>query len=189
MAALHFICGKAGSAKTTLARELGRILPAIVFCEDEWISALGFGIRSLDDDFLTASARCRKLIEPLAIDLLRMGVSVVSDFGGNTVKSRQGIRSIFEAAGADHLLYVIEASDAECLANIHRRNAEKPPGVYWGDVNDEIFHAVRRISLRPRLKRGSVSSDAPPRPERLAGQQVLARNRARGYRRMALRAL
>jgi predicted kinase len=141
MATLHFICGKAGSGKTTLARELGRRLPAVVFCEDEWIDTLGFEIRSLDE-FQTASSKCRKLIRPLAIELLRLDVSVVFDFAGNTIKGRQWVRSIFEAAQADHVLHVIEASDAECLANIHRRNDEKPPGIYWGQVSDETFHAV-----------------------------------------------
>jgi predicted kinase len=74
MAALHFICGKAGSGKTTLARELGRTLPAVVICEDEWIDTLGFEIRSLDD-FQRASSKCRDLVGGLAGELLRLGVS------------------------------------------------------------------------------------------------------------------
>jgi predicted kinase len=153
MAALHFICGKAGSGKTTLARSLGKSLPAVVFCEDEWICTLGFEINSLDD-FVRASTKCRALIGPLAGDLLRLGVSVVFDFGGNTVKARQWVRGVFEAAGADHVLHVIEATDEQCLANIHRRNDEKPVGVYWGHVSDEIFHGVTAYFVPPAPEEG-----------------------------------
>ena len=149
MATLHFICGKAGAGKTTLARELGRTLPAVVFCEDEWIDTLGFVIGSLDD-FASASAKCRTLLGSLAGELLRLGVSVVFDFAGNTIKSRQWVRTIFDGAGADHVLHVIEATDARCLANIHKRNQEKPPGVYWGHVADETFHAVTAYFVPPQ---------------------------------------
>jgi predicted kinase len=160
MATLHFICGKAGAGKTTLARALGRTLPAFVVCEDEWIATLGFEIGSLDD-FLQASSKCRSLIAPLAIDLLRLGVSVVFDFAGNTIKGRQWVRSIFEAARADHVLHMIEASDSQCLANIHRRNHEKPKGVYWGDVSDETFHGVTRYFVPPRPEEGFQVSLTP----------------------------
>src|SRR5438067_13839276 len=119
MATLHFICGKAGAGKTTLARELGRTLPAVVFCEDEWIDTLGYEIRSLED-FQKAFSKCRNLIRSLTIELLGLGISVVFDFAGNTIRARQWVRTVFEAANADHVLHVIKASDAECLANIHR---------------------------------------------------------------------
>ena len=100
MATLHFICGKAGAGKTTLARALARTLPAIAVIEDEWIETLGFEIRSLAD-FAHASTKCRGPIAPLAGDLLRHGVSVVFDVAGNTVKSRRWVRAIFDAAQAE----------------------------------------------------------------------------------------
>jgi predicted kinase len=153
MATLHFICGKTGAGKTTLARTLGRTLPAVVFCEEEWLVTLGFEVRSLAE-FEAAAVKCRALIGPLAADLLRLGVSVVFDFCGNTIESRQWVRRVFEAAGADHLLHVIEATDAQCLANIHRRNDEKPPGIYWGPVSDETFHAVTPYFTPPRPDEG-----------------------------------
>ena len=55
---------------------------------------------------------------------------------------RSWVRTLFEATGADHVLHLLERSDADCLANIHRRNDEKPEGVYWGHVSDDMFHAV-----------------------------------------------
>jgi hypothetical protein len=125
----------------------------VVFCEDEWIDTLGFEIRSLDD-FREASSKCRNLIRPLAIELLRLGVSIVFDFAGNTITSRHWVRAIFEAADVDHLLHVIEASDAECLANIHRRNDEKPPGVYWGQSETKPSTPSRPISPRRNPKKG-----------------------------------
>lgn len=152
-ATLHFICGKAGAGKTTLARDLRCTLPAVVFCEDQWISTLGFEVRSLED-YLQAATKCRSLIGPLAEELLRMGVSVVFDFAGNTLKGREWVRSVFESAEAEHVLHFLEASDSECLANIHRRNEEKPAGIYFGHVADELFFAVNPYFVRPTSEEG-----------------------------------
>ena len=130
--ALHFICGTAGSGKTTLAREVGYRLPAAVFCEDEWIATLGFEMRTVEH-YTAASKRCRGLMASLAVPLLRMNVSVVFDVGGNIARARAYAREVFEAENAEHVLHVIPASDEWCLSNIHRRNEEKPPGIYWGE--------------------------------------------------------
>ncbi|WP_328593090.1 AAA family ATPase, partial [Neoaquamicrobium microcysteis] len=84
----------------------------------------------------------------------RPGVPVVFDFGGNTAKDRAWVREVFEAANAAHLLHVIPASDERCLSNIHRRNVEKPPGLYWGSVSDEMFHAMTRYFTTPQPSEG-----------------------------------
>ena len=56
MATLHFICEKAGAGKTTMARKSGRTVPAVVFCEDEWVDSIGFQLRSFDDFWSACSA-------------------------------------------------------------------------------------------------------------------------------------
>jgi predicted kinase len=161
-AMLHLLCGKAGAGKTTLARELGRTLSAAVICEDEWIAKLGIDVRSIDD-YRDASRRFCNLHEALVPDLLRKGQSVVLDFAANTVERRRWARSLAEAAGADHLLHWIDASDGECLANVHRRNDEKPAGVYFGDVSDELFHAVMPYFVAPGPDEGLNVIHRPPR--------------------------
>jgi len=145
---LHFLCGKAGAGKTTLARALGRTLPAVVICEDEWLRALGFEIRSFDD-YRAASARCRAVIEPLVRQILRAGAHVVLDYAANTRERRAWVRTLFEPEGADHLLHFLDATDDAALAGVHRRNVEKPEGVYFGDVSDEMFHAVTPYFTAP----------------------------------------
>lgn len=142
MATLHFIHGKPGAGKTSLARELGASLPAVVFCEDEYVAATGEPIVTIDQ-FIERSRRLReRLIAPMAIQLLRLGVSVVFDFAGNTVAHRAWVRSVFEAAGADHVLHVLDVSDAECKRRVRERNLTRPAGVYFGDVSDELVDAV-----------------------------------------------
>jgi len=153
MATLHFIYGKPGAGKTTLARELGRTVPAIVFCEDEWFVKLGFQIRSIED-LRDAIAKVRRVIGPLAIELLELGVSVAFDFGGNTPAHRAWVRGVFEAAGADHALHVIDRPDDECLANIRRRNDEQPDGVYYGHVAEEMFAMVTPYISKPSPDEG-----------------------------------
>jgi len=142
VATLHFIYGWPGAGKTTLARALGERERAVVFCEDEWLATLAAEPIATLPQYLEASGRVRRLIAPLAARLLELGVSVVFDFAGNTPRHRAWARAIADAAGAAHLLHVLDVPADECRRRLHERNATKPAGLYYGDVADELFDAV-----------------------------------------------
>lgn len=128
MATLHFFCGKAGAGKSTQARALARETQALLLSEDVWLSRLyGDEIRVFDD-YIRCSQKLNTVITPLVIDLLSAGQTVVMDFQANTRRRRAWCRSIFEAAGADHVLHLMQTPDALCLARIAQRNVELPEG-------------------------------------------------------------
>src|SRR6185312_6839581 len=87
MATLHFICGKAASGKTTLARELAARHAAVLFGEDEWLTLLDVEINSLADH-VRHSKRLKAALAPLAVRLLQLGVPIVFDFAGNAPNDR-----------------------------------------------------------------------------------------------------
>jgi predicted kinase len=157
MATLHFVFGKPGAGKTSFARQLAESERAVVFIEDEWLATLYERISTLDR-FIECSRRARAIIAPLATRILLLGSNVVFDFAGNTCRHRAWVRSIFEAAGADHVLHVLDVSDEECRRRVRDRNAAKPPGLYYGDVADELVVQVMKLIEPPDASEGFVTS-------------------------------
>ncbi len=156
MATLHFIAGKAGAGKTTLARRLGGELPAVVICGDEWLSQISDPITSLDD-YLKASRRLRNALMPHIVELLRLGNDVVLDLGANNTRhGRAWVRTIFEAAGADHVLHYIPVDDATCQARVRHRNETQPAGVFFGIVTEALVDEVNRYVVPPGEDEGFV---------------------------------
>jgi predicted kinase len=145
---LHFIAGKVASGKTTLARRLARELPAVHLCEDQWIALLGGEVRTLRD-YVRQSYRCRKLMGPQAREILRVGTSLVLDFAGNTPHDRAWVRSLFAPLDAAHVLHVIDAPDALCLERLRQRNAERPEGRFWFEVDEAVLVEAARYFVPP----------------------------------------
>lgn len=152
---LYFMCGRAGAGKSTLARQISADTQAILFCEDQWLVRLFDGAPTLEA-YLERRGRIRKLLEEHVPPILAAGFSVVFDFGGNTVRDRAWVRSVFEAAGATHELHYIIASETVCRARVAERNRTKPSGVYWGDVSEAQLDAVNPYFQAPATEEGFV---------------------------------
>ena len=153
MAALHVISGKAGAGKTTLARQLARSIPALLICEDEWLVRLAPPIETVDD-YIEAATKCRSMIAPLSVEILRLGTSVVFDFAGNTTRDRQWSLAIAQRAGVQPVLHYLPADNQTCKARIRERNETRPEGVFFGHVTDLHFDAVTRYFQVPNADEG-----------------------------------
>jgi len=152
-ATLYCIYGKIAAGKTSLARRLAAEHAAVLICEDEWLVRLEAEIKTLDD-FRKHAHRLRAAIGPHVVDLLRLGMSVVLDVPANTPKDRAWVRSLVEAANAQHELHVIEATDELCKARLRTRNETKPEGLYFGHVSEEIFDPVTSLLVPPSEAEG-----------------------------------
>lgn len=125
---LHLLCGKMAAGKSTLSKRLAQEHGAILICEDLWLSKLYPGeIHSLED-YLRLAARVKLVVAAHVQQLLEHGLSVVLDFPGNVPSQRAWFRTLFEAAGADHVLHFIDAPDWLCKTQLQQRNKELPEG-------------------------------------------------------------
>jgi predicted kinase len=151
-ATLHFICGKLASGKTTLAATIAAECDAVLVSEDVWLSRLFPDPIGDFTEYLRRSARFRAALGPHVIDLLRHGASVVFDFAGNVPRERAWVRSVFEAAHAQHVLHYLDASDALCKRRLQRRNAAAPEGSQ--DTTDAEFDAITAYFVPPDPSEG-----------------------------------
>ena len=92
---LILLCGLPGSGKTTLARSLAATWAAVRLCPDEWLT--GLGIDLFDQP---ARARLEIVLTGHARELVRLGMTVVLEFGFWSRAERDEQRLAARALGA-----------------------------------------------------------------------------------------
>jgi predicted kinase len=154
---MHFLCGKMAAGKSTLSKKLAAEFEAVLICEDLWLSRLYADEIHTFEDYLKYSARLKEVLTPHLLDLLKQGNSVVLDFPGNVPRQRQWFRTIFEAAGADHVLHFVDVpDDLERLTKPSGQGASSKTVRWYGETVQRRHEGFVRRSYAGRGYRNAT---------------------------------
>ena len=122
---LMLMCGLPGAGKTTLAKQLAADRHALRLTQDEWLIALG-------SSPWEASTRDRVDLElwRLAQEVLRLGLSVVLDFGLWATIERDEMRRAARSLGVGVELHYLDVPPEELWRRVQARNSEPPWSSY-----------------------------------------------------------
>jgi predicted kinase len=127
------MCGLPGSGKTTLAKRIEREAPALRLTPDEWMTPL-YGEQICEPDTLDqwgdAHDRVEKVQWQLAERAIKLGVSVVLDFGVWAREEREDFRSRAAALGARSELLFVDAPLEVLKERVKARNERTSHDAY-----------------------------------------------------------
>ncbi len=124
-ARLILTCGLPGSGKTTRAIQLAADRGAVRLTKDEWLWALG----STPWDAPT-QGKVEHQLWQLAQQILRLGLSVVLDFGLWARSERDGMRSVARGLGVGVELHFLDVPADELWRRVDARNSRPPWDAY-----------------------------------------------------------
>lgn len=118
---LILTCGLPGSGKTTLASQVAAERGALRLTKDEWLTALG---SSPWDE--PTQRKVEGELWRLAQEVLRLGLSVVLDFGLWSRLEREELRLAARRLGVGVELHYLHAPAEELWRRIELRNPQPP---------------------------------------------------------------
>jgi predicted kinase len=124
-ARLILTCGLPGAGKTTLAVQLSQNREAVRLTKDEWLIALG---SSPWDE--PVQVKLERQLWNLAQEILRLGLSVVLDFGLWARSERDEFREAARGLGVGVELHYLDTPTDELWRRIDSRNSEPPWNAY-----------------------------------------------------------
>jgi predicted kinase len=120
-ARLILTCGLPGAGKTTLAKRLATERSAVRLTQDEWLVALGSNPWDQPTQVMVEKELWR-----LTQEILRLGLSVVLDFGLWARVERDEFRTVARSLGVGVELHYLDAPTDELWRRIDARNSEPP---------------------------------------------------------------
>jgi predicted kinase len=117
MATAHLLFGYLASGKSTFAKHLEVKHDAVRFTPDEWMARL-FGDDPPRESFPAKAEAILRLLEPMWMRCLSLGVDVVLDYGFWGRKERDEVRAIVERLGARACLYRLDCTHDEARRRV-----------------------------------------------------------------------
>ncbi|OZM78975.1 kinase [Pseudonocardia sp. MH-G8] len=155
---LHLTVGLPGVGKTTLARELERAGGALRLTPDEWMLPL-FGVHWADFGGKRDVLEGRLIW--VAHRVLRVGGSVILDFGCWSSEERWALRAIADLAGADFEMHYVTLPEDERRERAAARWREAPEETFEMTLDD---HERFRTSFTPPTNDELHGCSPPPPP-------------------------
>ena len=130
MPTLYLTCGLPGSGKTPLAKTIEHESSALRLTGDDWMHRLYPGISTPEAELGPSRGRVEQLQWQIALRVLRLGCSVVVDWGVWSRAERDACREEARAAGARVVLCFLDVPFDELCNRVAHRNAARPADTF-----------------------------------------------------------